>query len=774
MVTKDKALDLKNGDPAHGWQGTMGKTFAESKPWWPAPKVPPKGAPNVMVILLDDLGFAECGCYGAEIETPNIDRLAASGIRFNNYTTIPMCAPARAALLTGKNSHSVGVGWLTHNNPGYPGYQAGEMSKDSPTFPELLKDSGYSTYAVGKWHNVADFNVSAGADRSAWPLQRGFDRFYGFLGAETNYFAPGQIVEGNELVDIDGYDEDYFSTDDFADKAVSWMKAHHSACPDKPFLMYFATNAPHTPHHAKPDDMAKYKGLYDAGWDEIRKQRYAKQLQLGIIEQDWALPSLSPGVPKWDDIPKAQHDVMSAYMEIYAGLVGNIDQNIGKLIDTLKTLGIEENTLVILTSDNGASSIGGDDGAANFAEKRILNNEDEDLARTMLETSALGAVNSSPAYPKGWANAGNTPFRFFKRTPMNGGIRVPMIMKWPKTIKDVGAVRPAWVHVTDFMPTLLDILGLDYPAQFNGYKTRELNGVSFNAMLTQGQAKTQRQQQYYELEGNRGYISWPWKIASLQPPGTKVELDNWLLFNLETDPTEVHNLAAEQPQRVLELASQYDKDAFDNYAYPIDNRTLIKALAHDPCQMQRVNRDHVFYQGTESAQALMVSPLVSDRNFKLMCSFHYQEGQEGVLFAMGDVMRGFCAFIKGNELVVHYNGGFLIKRDLRLSLAYSNGPLLLTLCHKATGQLQGHAEIALTQAEQELAQGQLNMSPTLLKLNGEGFDIGLDRRTKVSSECEGQGTFKYPGTIDWVKIIPGQQAPGSFVNLAEELAQRDW
>lgn len=766
MAARDDDL-LKNGDPGANWQGKMGRTFAESEPYWPEPVRPPKDAPNIVVILLDDLGFAEMGCFGSEIETPNIDKLAANGLRFNNYTTVPMCAPARAAIMTGKNPHSVGVGWLTHANPGYPGFQAGEISKDAPTFPELLREVGYSTYAVGKWHNAADYNVSAASDKSSWPLQRGFDRFYGFLGAETNYHAPGQIVEGNELVPTNAYDEGYYSTDDFTDRAISMLKAHKTAAPDKPFLMYFATNAPHTPHHAKPADIAKYKGRYDAGWDEIRRERYARQKEMGVIG-DWALPEVSPGVPKWADMPKDQLDIMAAYMEVYAGLVDNVDQNIGRLMAALEEIGEMDNTLILITSDNGASSIGGEDGAANFTEKRITQQESPELARKMVETGALGAVNTSPAYPKGWGNAGNAPFRFFKRTPMNGGIRVPMVAHWPARIADKGAVRGEWVHVTDVMPMLLEVLGLDYPRQFNGYRTRTLNGVSFLDILLDGGAKTKRREQYYELEGNRGYISGKWKIASLQPPGEKINLDNWLLFDIEADPTETTNLAAKHPDILKDLIERFDQDAFENYAYPLDNRTLARALTHDPHRIKDANRPYIFYQGTESVQAIQASALFADRDYELTCSFDYQGGMEGVLFALGDSLRGFCAFVKGGELVVHYNGGFLVKRDLRLPI--SPGKQLLTLSHKAKGRLQGAAHISLEGG----AAGELNMSPCILALNGEGFDVGLDRKTKVSAECEGRGTFEYPGRIDWVKVNPGPQAPGSMVNRAEELAQKDW
>ncbi len=492
---------------------------------------------------------------------------------------------------------------------------------------------------MGKWHNTADSRHSGTDDKSSWPLQRGFDRFYGFLGAETNYHAPGQIVEGNEFRPIEDYGPEYFSTDDFASKAISMFKGHaSSAGPDRPFL------APHTPHHAKPADIARYKGRYDGGRDALRNERFERQRAMGVIG-DWELPELSPGVPKWTDMPAADLDILSAYMEIYAGLVDNIDQNVGRMLDALESLGQLDNTLIIVTSDNGASSIGGEEGAANFTEKRVTQREPPQLARELLERGILGAVNTSPAYPKGWANAGNTPFRFFKRTPMNGGIRVPFVLHGPARITDRGAVREHWAHVTDIAPTLLDLLGLDYPQAFNGYRTRGHDGVSFLPMLFDGDAPARRDRQYYELEGNRGLISGPWKIASLQPPGAKIDLDNWLLFDLAADPTECRNLAKSHPAVLERLIGEFDEDAFANNAYPLDNRTLVRAMTHAPERMAQVNRVHVFYPGTEGYQAIRVSPLFADRDYLLRLPFAYQPGMEGVLFAgppLSSVARRWC------------------------------------------------------------------------------------------------------------------------------------
>jgi arylsulfatase A-like enzyme len=772
MEKNDLFGPTDRGNAAQGWQGKIGRTFAVSTPYWHAPLTAPANAPNIVLIFLDDLGFSDFGCFGSEIQTPNIDKLAGKGLRFRNYTTVPMCTPARAAILTGKNPHAVGAGWLTHNNPGYPSFQAGEISLDAPTIPEILRGTGYATYAVGKWHNTADFNMTSVGDRSSWPLQRGFDRFYGFIASETNYLAPGQIVEGNDFSTIERYDDNYYCTDDFTDKAIGWVQAHHAADETKPFFLYFASNVPHTPLMARAEDRARYAGRYDLGWDALRKERFARQRAMGVVGKDWELPPRTPGVPNWDDTDPDRRPLLAAYMEIYAGMIDNLDRNIGRLIDTLTDLGQFDNTLFLITSDNGASSIGGPDGAVNVVEKRVAKSEDPALAQSMLEQGRLGAVDTSVAYPVGWANASNTPFRFYKRTPMNGGIRVPFIACWPNRITDQGHIRDGWVHATDILPTLLNLLEKDYPRQSNGFATRAPDGVSFLEMFKNADVPSARDQQYYELEGNRGLIDAGWKLVSMQPPGEKMDLSNWALFDLKTDPTEAHDVAAAHPDRVHDMIETYDKLAFADNAYPLDNRTLAKIMTHDPYRMPRVNRPTTFYPNAETVPALMASRLIADRDFELTCPFDWVEGDQGVLFALGDVLRGFAAFVISGELVVHYNGGLVIKRDLRLPL--QSGNLVLRMRHRAYPGRLGAAQITIERDGANVASGELDMSPNILLLSGEGFDVGLDRRTAASAEYADLIPFAYSGMIRHVHIAPGRQAAGSEVNRAEELSQKDW
>ena len=768
-TSSDGSGELQSDDPAIGWQGTIGRTLADSTPWWaPRPK-PPAGAPDVVVILLDDLGFSDFGCFGAEIHTAAIDKLAARGLRFSNYTTVPMCTPARAALLTGKNPHAVGCGWLTFNDPGYPGYRAGEMTRDTPTLAELLRAQGYSTYMVGKWHNTAEHNVTPSADRSSWPLMRGFDRFYGFLGGETHYFAPAQLVQDNAFLDDDAYRDGYYCTDDWTDKAIGWLKDHASASPDKPLLLYVAHNAPHAPLHAKPDDLARYVDAYDGGWDVVRAARVAKQNALGLFDIPPALPPHSPNVPAWDTVDPSRRALYARYMALYAAVVDNLDQNIGRLMDALEALGRLDNTLVILTSDNGANGIGGVDGAANNLSKRLTGSEDPAWVRGMLERGELGGAASWPTYPLGWTDVSSAPFRLYKTTTMNGGIRVPLIVSWPAKLRDAGQVRRQWIHVTDIVPTILDLVGAPYPDKLGGYRTRAPDGASFRAALENGAAASARSSQHYELAGNRGYIKDGWKIVSLQPPGTPIDLDNWMLFDLSADPTEMHDLAAMNRDRLVAMVAAFDADAAANYVYPLDNRGVRRSLTVPPYLEAALDEARTFHPGTGTVALAIVAPMVADRSYALSCAFTYAASDRGVVFALGDPIAGMALFARDGELTFVYHGGQ--GKTAECALPARDGDNRFELRHRALRGRRGAGEVWLNGN----VVATLDLSPTtILGLGvGEGLDVGCDRRLHVTARYGGGGACPYTGAVRYVRIEPGPQAPDSYANRPERLAQRD-
>ncbi|MEP7207509.1 MAG: arylsulfatase [Casimicrobiaceae bacterium] len=759
-----------SADRGDGFRGLIGRTLGESQPWWPPRRAPPAGAPDIVVVLLDDLGFSDLGCFGAEIRTPAIDRLASRGLRFANYTTVPMCTPARAALLTGKNPHAVGCGWLTFNDPGYPGYRAGEIAQDAPTLAELLRATGYSTYAVGKWHNTAEHNVLPSGDRGSWPLARGFDRFYGFLGGETHYFAPAQLVEDNTFLDHDVYRDGYYCTDDWTDRAVGWLRAHTAATPGKPLFLYVAHNAPHAPLHAKAEDLARYAGMYDAGWDAIRAARLERQCAQGLFAQRPVLPERSPGVPPWTDIDPGRRRLFVRYMELYAAIVDNIDQNIGRLADELATLGRLDNTLFLITSDNGANGIGGIEGAANNLSKRLVQAEDPQWVRDMLERGRLGGSASWPAYPLGWTDVSSAPFRLYKTTTMNGGIRVPLIAHWPDRLRDAGEVRPQWVHVTDIVPTVLDWLGIDYPAQFNGLHTRGLDGVSFRAALEDPARPPARRAQHYELAGNRGYVCDGWKIVSLQPPGTAMDLDNWMLFDLTADPTETRDLAAKRRDKLHELVAAFEEDAYANGVYPLDNRGVRRSLTVPPYLEAALQEPRTFLPGAGTAALAAVAPLVADRDYALSCAFTWSPSDHGVVFALGDPIAGMALFVRDGVVSFAYHGG---QGKLATSdhLPAVDGDNRFELQHRALGGRKGLGTLRMNDA----VVANLDMSPTtILGLGvGEGLDVGRDRRLHVTDRYGGEGACVYTGHVMEVRIVPGPQAPDSYANRPERLAQRD-
>lgn len=759
---------LRTDDPAAGWQGRIGRTLQDSTPWWAPRPGAPAGAPDIVVFLLDDLGFSDFGCFGAEIRTAAIDRMARRGLRLANYTTVPMCTPARAAFLTGKNPHAVGCGWLTFNDPGFPGYRGGEMTRDTPTLAEILRTNGYSTYMVGKWHNTPEHATTSSSDRSSWPLARGFDRFYGFLGGETHYFAPSQLVEDNALLDHDGYRDGYYCTDDWTDKAIAMVKEHASSSPRRPFFLYFAHNAPHAPLHAKEDDLARYRGAYDAGWDAVRESRVRRQVEEGIFAQAPALAPHSPNVPRWDDVEADRRDLMARYMELYAAIVDNIDQNVGRLLDTLETLGRLDNTLLLITSDNGANGIGGPDGAANNLAKRLTNSEDRDWVRRCFDAGALGGSASWPAYPLGWTDVSAAPYRMYKTTTMNGGIRVPLVMQWPARWKEGGRVLQDWVHVTDLAPTILDLVGIAAPAEHAGYRTRPQDGISMKDTLDRG-APSRRTAQHYELAGNRGYIAEGWKIVSLQPPGTPIDLDNWMLFDLASDPTETHDLARERPDKLAELVAAFDREAVANRVYPLDNRGVRRSLTVPPYLEDTLDEVRTFHPGTGTAPVAVVAPMVADRSYRLTCAFDWQPGASGVIFALGDPIFGLSLYARGGMVHFHYHGAPDRGVDAR-DLPVAPGRNEFVLDYTATGARRGAGVLRL--AGREVAA--LDLSPTIILgiSAGEGLDVGCDRRLHVT-DYGGDGSCPYSGSVHFVRIEPGAQAPDSYANRPERLSQRE-
>ena len=501
----------------NGFAGRIGRTMAGSEPHWPSRPTAPEGAPNIIFVLADDVGFADLGCFGAEIRTPNLDRMAAEGVRFSNFHVNPMCSPTRASLLTGINCHAAGMGHIAQDDPGFPGYRA-ELGSNVATAAEILRDHGYATLMVGKWHLCRDAAMSAGGPIDSWPLQRGFDRFYGILEAFTNLHQPHRLVRDNHVVPNDRYPDGYFLTDDLTEQAISMVREVQASRPGKPFFLYVAHPAAHAPLLAKADDIERYRHTYTVGWDRIRQQRHARQIELGIISADTVLPPREDGevdgVAAWDDLTDTERLVFARYMAVYAAMVDEIDQSMGRLREALEESGQWENTIVVYLSDNGASREGEATGTTNYFAH--LAGAPDTVARDAERLDLIGGPQTMSHYPRGWAMAGNTPFRMYKRHTHAGGIQVPCIVHWPAGLAhQAGTIRRQYAHCIDLLPTVLELAGLSAPTQYRGNDLLPFDGISLAPVLADDSHPTLRTEQYYENEGHRGFYRDGWEVVKI-------------------------------------------------------------------------------------------------------------------------------------------------------------------------------------------------------------------------------------------------------------------
>ena len=476
-----------------------------------------------MFIVLDDVGFSDLGCYGSEISTPRIDALASNGVRYTSFHVTSMCSPTRACLLTGRNAHAVGMGIIAEWSSGFPGYR-GRVTNRAAMIPEVLRDHGYSAYAVGKWHltNIADYGA-AGPHRD-WPLSRGFARWYGFHGALTDQWNP-ELYRDNRPIRLEPRG-DYHLSNDLVDHAIADIRDHATSAPQRPFLLYLAFGACHWPHHVPRPYIEKYRGRYRVGWDAIRTERLDRQKALGVVPRGTRLAPLNPGVSSWEALDGNVRRLCERLQETYAGFLEHTDCEIGRLIDQLDWLGCLDNTLIVLLSDNGASAEGGPTGAINLRKHMVYEEELPEIGLSRLDD--IGGERSFNHYPTGWAQASNTPLKWYKKDTHGGGIRAPLIVHWPQRIKSAGAIRPQFHHVIDVAPTLYEVLGIEVPTQYQGVPQLPIHGISM-AYTFNSDAPTRKDMQHFELLGDRAIWYRGWKAVARHPKGTDFEADQWEL-----------------------------------------------------------------------------------------------------------------------------------------------------------------------------------------------------------------------------------------------------
>jgi arylsulfatase A-like enzyme len=750
------------------FEGTVGRTFAGSHGAWPARPVPPAGAPNVVIMLADDLGFADLGCYGSEIDTRHLDALAARGMRSTNFHSAPMCSPTRAALLTGLESHRAGFGTVAHLDPGFPGY-AEELGPDVATIAEILRDqAGYATMMVGKWHLAKDSDCSAAGPQHSWPCQRGFDRFYGILDAFTNLHQPHRIVEDNHLVEVDRYPDDYYFTDDLTDQAISMIRERSASNPTQPFFLYFAHGAVHAPLHARPEDIEKYRGRYDGGWDQLRAERFARQQELGILPDGAELPprnaEANHDVRAWDDLDERERALFARHMEVYAAMVDRMDQNVGRLVRSLEELGQLDDTIFVFLSDNGASREGEVTGTTAYYV-HLLQGDDLDADYARLDD--IGGPRTTPHYPRGWAMASGTPFRLYKINTHQGGHSVPFCLSWPAGLSERGAIRSQYAHVTDLLPTLLELIGVERPAERHGVELAPLAGASFAAALTDPAASSTHPEQIFECNGHRGLYRDGWELVTLHQPFTPFDDTEWELYDLNADPTELRNLAAEEPARVAEMAAAWEALAWENRVYPLDEGSSIKYLLR-PERSEVYGEPVTIRRGTPTLERWRSVQLLWFRSVNIRVDLRHRATDEGMLVAHGDQGAGYALYVLGGELCFVHNNG----RGTMLEVsggAMPDGAREVVADLRATGDTRWELTLSVDGEPRATEPGVpmlFGMAPF------EGIDVGIDRRSPVSWPIyERFGPFPYSGVLHSVTYTPGEPGPDAPVRMMDMLRE---
>ena len=644
----------KLGNSTHRFKGTIGKTLDESEPWFELPKHPGEDAPNIVVVLLDDTGFAQLGCYGSSIDTKNIDALATHGLQFTNFHVTPLCSPTRAALLTGRSQHAVGMRSVSNFRTGFP-HMLGHITNEAATMAEIFQAEGYATFCAGKWHLAPMENCSAAGPFDQWPLGRGFDRFYGFLEGETDQFHP-DLVRDNHSVEPPAKPEDgYHLSEDIVNNLLEMIADSKGIRPDRPFFAYLPFGATHAPHQAPPDYLAKYRGVFDEGWDVVRERWHNRQLELGVIPSGTQLAPRNPGVEKWDELPENQKRLAARLQEAFAAFLDHTDDQIGRLVNGLRDSDQLDNTIFILLSDNGASQEGGPFGVMH--EMKFFNGILETPDQAIENIDDIGGPHSHTNYPWGWAQAGNTPFKWYKQNTHEGGVHVPMIIHWPKGIeeKNQGSLRNQFANVSDIAPTLFEILNIQAPETYKGIPQIPITGHSFAHLLADPNGISHNTVQYFENMGSRALIAGEWKAVCRHQQGADYDNERWELYKLTDDWSECNDLAESEPKKLAELQNLWWEEAEKHGVLPLDDRgfELFGARFRD-LSPHPTSRKYV-YRPPMSPIPGQASAAIGGRSFDLTATVTREKNDEGVLFSTGTENSGISIFIQKERLVVDYN-----------------------------------------------------------------------------------------------------------------------
>ena len=744
---------LPKPDPQ--FKGEIGATRDQSVPDWPKKPQAPPGAPNVILILLDDVGFGATSVFGGPVQTPNLARLAASGLRYNRFHVNAMCSPTRAALLSGRNSHQMAFGNIAELAAGYPGYVA-EWPKESASIAEILKDNGYSTAAFGKWHNTPVWEISTSGPFDRWPAGLGFEYFYGFLGAQTSQWEPN-LYRNTTAVEPPAKPRDgYHLTSDLVNDAIGWLRQHDSSVPQKPFFMYFATGATHVPHHVPAEWVAKYRGKFDQGWDKLRADSFARQKELGVIPAKAELTPRPKDIPAWDSLTAEQKRLVSRQMEVYAGFLEQTDYEVGRLLDAVQAQGHTQDTAIFyIPGDNGASAEGGFEGH----DAVTVDGKDAPLAERLDHVNDLGGEMFMNHYATAWAWALNSPFQWAKEVASHlGGTRDPLVVSWPGHIQG-GGLRSQFTHVNDVAPTILEMAGITPPEIVGGFHQTPFEGKSLVYTFENPDAPSRHTVQYFEMLGSRGIYKDGWWAGSFNhlpwnfgANGSQTAPDPkpWELYNLDQDYSQAHNLAAQYPEKLKELVDFFDSEAKRNHVYPLEPKRDGQPL------ISNGRSTFVYYAGMHRITGAS-APRLSGRKHLISADIEVPaSGASGVVVAQGGRYGGFTLYVKDGHLAYETNAN-----------GHSTGKLV------STQQLPaGKVHVALEFVPDENSQPAPPPAParvvsgtaslsidgkpagsghiTALGFSAETLDIGSDLGSPVTPAY--QSPFAFSGIVDTVTV----------------------
>jgi arylsulfatase A-like enzyme len=740
-----------------GFKGKIAKSYADSQEDWPERPKAPADAPNILIILLDDVGYAQLSCYGGLIETPNLDKIADNGLRYTNFHTTALCSPSRASLMAGRNHHSIGMGSHAISAMGFPGYN-GMIPPSAASGALMLQEHGYTTYALGKWDHTPLWEVTSSGPFNGWASGEGFDHYYGFMAADVHNFQPVMYEDHWPTTPWTG-NPDYHINTDMSDRATYWLTAHQSVTPDRPFMMFWASATLHAPHHASQKYLDMYKGKFDMGWDAARDQILKNQIAKGIVPAGTRLAPRAADIPAWDKLPAEKKKMYARQMEAAAASLTQADVEIGRIIATLQRTGQLENTLIFVTSDNGCSAEGGLEGSHNemlVANGVTKTSHEENMKRY----DEWGTAETDNHYHAGWAMAGNTPFKYFKQTEHNGGMTDDLIVSWPQGIKAKGELRTQNHHLIDIIPTILDVSGIGFQPEVDGIKQIPFDGVSMKYSFDNAKAPTNHPVQYYEMFGNRAIYDHGWKAVTIH--GNRMpwviggtfdfDKDVWELYNLNEDPTETKDLAASNPKKLQELKKKFDEEAWKYNVYPLYD-DVGKRISNVTLRIYPPTKK-TFTYFTPGAEfiAESVSPPIKDRSHTITATMETDGTTDGVITACGGYFGGYSLYVKNNIVTYGYNyldeKYFSIKANKPLAAGKHEvkfvyeaikGPTPYTPTGKGTLYVDGA----------KVGEGTIDNVVMSKYSLSEPFDVGLDNGGAVIRSAY-TGPFKFSDYLDKV------------------------